>query len=261
MHTVREKLPRVQRDGRVRYELIATRALHPTRSSGGNAFRLGDTILMHGWASPAQIAKGLHISGQRGIRLGEYLRANRVVSEEQLLEALADVQHTIYIRNGAAERIHPEHLDDGDFDLLYRNCMLPLTEENGTVILAVCGETPIKAIRKRSSKHVRTVFMSKDRIMDHLNRASFETPYVRSELNSLLTKEKISFEQALLIRNFSVGLSWTEVEVLNEMGLDKKESCEAIRTPVNLHGSEEKRAAVFSSGSGMRLFAPVPFTE
>ena len=103
--------------------------------------------------------------------------------------------------------------------------------------------------------------MSKDRIMDHLNRSSFETPHVRSEINSLLTEEKISFEQALLIRNFSVGLGRTEVEVLDEMGLDEKASCEVSRMPVNPHESEEKRAAVFSSGSGMRLFAPVPFTE
>ena len=73
--------------------------------------------------------------------------------------------------------------------------------------------------------------------------------------------EKISFEQALLIRNFSAGLGRTEVEVLGEMGLDKKASCEVIRMPNNPHGSEEKKAAVFSSGSGMRLFEPVPFTE
>ena len=261
MHTVREILPRVQRDGSVRYELIAARALLPIRSTEENAIRLGDTILMHGWASPAQIAKALHLSGQRGLRLGDYLRANRVVSEEQLLEALADVQHTVYIRDRAAERIHPEHLDDGDFDLLYRNCMLPLAEEDGTVILAVCGETPVKAIRSLSSKHIRTVFMSKNRIMDHLNRASFEPPHVRSELNSLLTEEKISFEQALLVRNFSAGLGRIEVEVLNEMGFEKKASCENIRMPMNPHGSEEKRAAVFSSVSDVRLFAPVPFTE
>ena len=261
MHTVREKLPRVQRDGSVRYELIATRPLHPIRSMEENAIRLGDTILMHGFVSPAQIAKALHISGQRGIRLGEYLRANRIVSEEQLLEALADVQHTLYIRDRAAERILPEHLDDGDFDLLYRNCMLPLAEKDGTVILAICGETPAKAIRNLSSKNIRTVFMSKNSIMDHLNRSAYETIYIRSETNSLLTREKISFEQALLILNFSTGLGRTEVEVLSEMGLNKKASCEIIRMPISHQGSEEKRAAVFSSVSDVQLFGPVPFTE
>ena len=103
--------------------------------------------------------------------------------------------------------------------------------------------------------------MSRKSIMVHLNTSVYSTIYIHSDTNSLLTREKISFEQALLILNFSTGLGRTEVEVLNEMGLNKKASCENIRMPISHQGSEEKRAAVFSSVSDVQLFGPVPFTE
>ena len=187
---------------------------------------LGDTILMHGWADTNQIAEALDVSRQKGTRLGKTLRSDGLLSEQQLLEALAEVQHTVYIRDEAAERIRPALRMKGfDPGMLRRNTMLPIAEENGTLVLAICDETPMEGLRNLSfGKPVRTVFMSRSKILEYLDRASSEAPNTVSGTDSLIAAGSISVEQALLVQNYSAVLGMTEKEVLHYMGLDSSEA-------------------------------------
>ena len=183
---------------------------------------LGDTILMHGWADTDQIAEALHASAKKGTRLGETLRSDGVLSEAQLLEALAEVQHTVYVNDKAADRIRPAlRLEDFEPGMLRQNAMLPIAEENGTLVLAICDETPMDSLRTLSSeRQIRTVFMSRSKILEHLDHAFFGPPQPVSETDPLLAADRISVEQALLARNYSADLGMTEKDVLQYMGLD-----------------------------------------
>lgn len=189
---------------------------------------IGDTLIMRGWITTEQIINALDKAKEEGCRLGQYLVKNELISETQLMEALVDVQRTVYISDEFAEKMGiPELVKRYDAKLLKENKVLPIMKEKDALVLATCDESSPNAIAILSEKYnerVYSVLMSQKYIEEKLedNGEISKDDRFFELLSKLHEKEKITYEQYILVGNYCLTDGKTDVEMLDYIGLPKQ---------------------------------------
>jgi len=188
---------------------------------------IGDTLIMRGWITTEQIINALDKAKEEGCRLGQYLVKNELISETQLMEALVDVQRTVYISDEFAEKMGiPELVKQYDAKLLKENKVLPIMKEKNALVLATCDESSPDAIAILSEKYnerVYSVLMSQKHIEEKLQESEERSKDKKffDLLNILHEKERITYEQYILVGNYCLADEKADVEMLAYMGLPK----------------------------------------
>ena len=101
-----------------------------------------------------------------------------------------------------------------------RKRILPLTEENGFTIIGICNETKeddIRSFEEENGLRIKKMYMMKKCMLEALS--DDETIGERLWCLTFYHENKISYEQVVLIGEFSSMYSISEEEMMNRMGI------------------------------------------
>ena len=188
---------------------------------------IGDTLIMRGWITTKQVIDALNKAKEEGCYLGQYLVKNELISEVQLMEALVDVQRTVYISDELAHKIgKPDLICEYDVALLKEKKVLPVLEEENALVIAVCDDSDLNAvnmIEEKYQKKVYSVLMSRRLIEEKLQNKKDDNKKEKEFdlLNKLHEKGEITYEQLILAGNYCLEHEKTDEEMLTYMGLGR----------------------------------------
>ena len=188
--------------------------------------KLGDILLERGYLTPEQLQQALYAASVNKETLGVYLRRENLISEEQLLEALANVKHIKYVTPARLENYRLDQFAPVFEEGLLRHLLvLPLLHFDGGVVFAFCDESPDNAqtvLRTTYQIEVRAEFLPKEAIEEGL-KLIYAPPTSSCALTSpvevLYKQGRLNYEQVILVRNFSSLNLESEQSILTHMGL------------------------------------------
>jgi adsorption protein B len=184
---------------------------------------IGDILLEKKFVTTNQLKDALKKSREEQIYVGKVLKEKNQLSEDHLLNALANVQHTIVFPLNTLETRHK--VGCFDFDLLAELNAFPILEMKNSFALAISDESPL-AVREKleqaCNKKIEIVYSKPSDIRDSL-RAVAGGQYTAgsNNLSELCSFDNINGEQALLAILFGTKLDKPAKEVLFMMGLTR----------------------------------------
>ena len=201
---------------------------------------IGDMLLQKGFLSSEQLKHALKETREKDERIGVYLVKEKLINEEELLDALSEVKHIQYI--------YSSHLDDFclwqnadafDEEMIRQLLILPVMKINGGYVIAFCEESPDNAqtiLKERYNIRIQAAFLSTSAVREGLDLMYSKTDRNETSpayrlLKTMMEQDKINAEQAIILRNYHYRLGLSENELLLEMGLITKET-EDVTTPV-----------------------------
>ncbi len=183
---------------------------------------LGDVLIIQGYITARQFQDALkNADKEHGEHIGEYLIDHGFITEEQMIRSLSHVKHIQFIPQDVLMRLDYHEVMHGfDVQMLMKNKILPLTMENGTMIIGICNNTKDEDIRRfEEENHIQTRRMY---MMEEWMMKAFDTDIrasERLESLSLYHNGSISYEQVILIGKFAMMLSDTENDIRSRMGI------------------------------------------
>lgn len=160
---------------------------------------VGDVLMEKQYVGVSTLSKALKRSKTEGQRIGDVLLSQSIVSEEQLMEAVANVQHKLFVHDISmfSSGISTEF----DQDLLERLLIYPLLVTGDSYVFAVTGSASaeeIPGLLGIEPKNISFVYTTKDSILKVL-RSSDHTPEpVLDAIRTRLNRGLITMEQAVL---------------------------------------------------------------
>ena len=158
---------------------------------------IGDELLLMQAINPNMLRAALKQSHKEGIRFRDVLLQNHFVEEEQLMQAVANVHHQIFISDISV--FTEDFLIDKA--VLKQNLVFPLLKTEDCWVFAQTYFTPSDAYQHMDidPATVHSVLTTKDSVLEALYRPSQQTPTRQYQLiKDLLLKGKIIWEQAVL---------------------------------------------------------------
>lgn len=189
--------------------------------------RLGDVLLEFKLITSEELRNALQISRTQGRLLGAVLRENNLLSEENLLRALAQVNHTIFVHLDSFE--HQDKPDSFGWDLLETLQAVPLLRRGNTWAVAVSDESPYETRALLEEACGCKVYLFYSTVVD-IKRAiqrvksTIILPASRElvELHQRLEQGQINFEQFFLATDFRARRNLSVESTLEQMGLGHK---------------------------------------
>lgn len=186
--------------------------------------KLGDALLERKLITTEELKNSLHISRTQGRMLGAVLKENNLMSEEKLLTALAQVQHTIYISLTSFEL--QDYSESFGWEVLEKTRAVPLLKNNDTWAVAISDESQLEAgalLKEACGKEVHLVYSTVTDINMALRRMKTTAMLPPSlelvNIQRCLELEQISLEQVLLAASYAAAVHQPIAEVLKSMGL------------------------------------------
>ena len=187
---------------------------------------LGDILLEKGYLSIRELSAALLRAALLRQKIGAYLRDRGLLSEEQLLDALASVKHIPFVKAADLNDYSPWRYASLFQESLLRNLLtLPLLKTKDGFVVAFCDQSPNDAqttLRNTYGCSVRAVFASQQTIEAGLTRMYHQAAnaaQVKGLAESLYESNAISEEQLLLFHSFQHRTGQYERDLLQKMGL------------------------------------------
>ncbi len=181
----------------------------------------GDVLLEKKLIMAKDLKNALGKSRDEQRYIGAVLKEEDRLSEDNLLNALANVQHTIYFPLNALRTRHK--VGCFDFDLLEELSAFPLLETVNSFVIAISDKSPVDArekLEKACNKKVEIVYSKPSDIHRSLQAvASGHYTSGSTRINELFSYGDINGEQALLAILFGTKLNKPAKEMLCVMGL------------------------------------------
>ena len=213
----KSKVPVKQKWSKTDHEFLAKSILQRYHRN------LGDVLLEKGFIQRLDLEKALQKSSQSGKKLGEVLIENKIITEMQLLSALASVKGTVMI-----PKIQIYIADDEitlDQEIFMENIAFPVINKPNICILTVCADSSENAAQEFSKlmdKKIQLIYAPKEAIINAINNMGMDSMMNFTEMDhtkKLLDSKNISEEQALLVQKYTYILSSNELYTLEYMGL------------------------------------------
>ncbi|WP_281004388.1 glycosyltransferase [Mahella australiensis] len=160
---------------------------------------IGDVLLEKQYIAPKTLKEMLMLSHKENKRLGDVLLENNVVTEEQLMIAVAASQHRLFVKN--ISLFKSDAANDFDKQLLAQSSFYPLLKVNDGYVIAQTNFTPPDAYNSfiDDGYNIYTVYTTKDRVLEAIETVNNEGSNLTNNLvNELLRQDKITWEQAVL---------------------------------------------------------------
>jgi len=134
---------------------------------------IGEILVRRGALEPEKLEAALETAADRSIDLADFLVATHTVDEDKVVRALADEVGMEFIEKIATELIPEELIDAVPINFARQNRVLPLTQTDGSVRVAVANPLdpfPIDDLRILLRKAIIPVAASEETIDDAINR-------------------------------------------------------------------------------------------
>ena len=188
--------------------------------------KLGDTLLEKGYVSIRALKLTLKQSAKANLPLGNYLINHGLITEEQLLDALAYIKHIVFVEERDLDDYALNKFSSYfDQELLHRLLCIPLLKTEDGFVIAFCDNSHPRAqtaLRKVYGINVHAVFASRKSIDKGLKMVYGPPPaqpLPQSPAMQLFTQNIINYEQLILVRSFKHKTEKSEEQMLREMGL------------------------------------------
>lgn len=184
--------------------------------------KLGDVLLEKGFIEPKGLKEALKNANEQKQALGAYLLAHDLLSEDHLLEALANVQHLQYLpAANLSTYLQPEFAEKFDREQLRQWYCLPILESDNHYVFAFCDATPRDVADRLEATYqisVSTIYALKQTILEGLDRLDTATPLIDFAYERYEQKF-ISYKQLFLVRAYQEKTATSAEELLLKMGL------------------------------------------
>ncbi|MDD6195541.1 MAG: glycosyltransferase [[Clostridium] aminophilum] len=214
---------------------------------------IGDVLICQGYLTAEQFRDCLgQVDKEHGEQIGEYLIRKKVITEEQMVRALAHVKHIQFIPDEVVRCLKlwkdPERFD---YRRLCEDRIFPLTIENNTCIIGISSRTKeaaVEAFRIRYGLGIRKMYLTEHMIGEMIRQAETlhhkdaekpaapakaetqDVPEVPEKADAAAVQTlqssreayyagRISFEQLVLIGTYVFRLGKTEDEIRVIMGI------------------------------------------
>jgi adsorption protein B len=160
---------------------------------------VGDVLLEKQYLDVSTLSRALKRSRAEGRRIGDVLTEDGIVTEEQLMDAVANVQHRLFIRDLSLFPAGP--VSSFDLKLLERLRVYPLRASGGRYVFAAADGSPTEELPERlglAPESCVIILSTRQSVMGALlgrDRAA-AAPY--TGIGRLLDGGLISPEQAVL---------------------------------------------------------------
>jgi general secretion pathway protein E len=134
---------------------------------------IGEILVRRGALEPDKLEDALHVAAERSIDLCDFLVVTRSVEEVKVVRALADEVGMEFLETISTEEIPEELIDSVPINFARQHHVLPLTQSNGDVRVAVANPLdpfPIDDLRILLGKTIVAVAASSEAIDDAINR-------------------------------------------------------------------------------------------
>jgi len=134
---------------------------------------IGEILVRRGALEPDKLEGALETAANRSIDLTDFLVASHAVEEDKLVRALADEVGMEFLEKIATDVIPEELIDAVPINFARQNRVLPLTQSDDSVRVAVANPLdpfPIDDLRILLGKTITPVAASEETIDDAINR-------------------------------------------------------------------------------------------
>ena len=190
--------------------------------------KLGYILVEKGFLSPTQIKEQLKLK-DNNTPLGKYILEKNIITEKQLVEALASVKRVPFLREEALEYYNFEDFaSEFDKDCLYELQVLPLLKFPDGYVFAYSDSSPADAqstINKKLNKKLHTVLATEDTIKKGLDLIWNQkgSGFKESQCNLESCKSITSPEQVIIIKNYAGLQNKDEKKLAEELGFCRLE--------------------------------------
>ncbi len=183
----------------------------------------GDVVIAKGHLNAKEL-KDLLANKDDETFIGEYLIANKIIEQKDLIEILSALRHIPHLHDNAIDYYHL-----GQFkyrfsrNLLIENNCLPIATSINGVVFAISPDTPESTKQLLESKYeinptyVLTSNQSIKRGIELIYQ--FATSFELNLIEQDFDKGNLSVEQLVIIRNHQAENKLSDQEILNTMGL------------------------------------------
>lgn len=193
---------------------------------------IGDVLLERGLIEAEELQEALEKKGTT--MLGNYLIENKLLTEEQLLMTLSNVQLVPYIEAPNLNDYDTQkYADYVGKRILRRFLAVPLLKTETGFVFGFSNNSPKGAkekLEKLLAIEIEEVFVSHKILEAALDKIRCNGPSKKEEPNedfqlvrSLYAQKKIDFEQYIVASNYRFRLGKSEIEILAQMGLYKED--------------------------------------
>ena len=185
---------------------------------------LGDVLIVQKLITPAQFKEALNkVDKEHGQQIGSYLIENGMITEEQMLRALGHVKHIQFIPNELVKKLdYDETAKRFSVKMLKKRKILPLTEENGTLIIGVCNNTSdsyISKFEKNNHLKIKKMYIMEEYLMKAINDIGKKKELLESL--ELYHSGGMTYEQVILVGKFASISKVSEKNMREMMGIQK----------------------------------------
>ncbi len=188
--------------------------------------KLGDVLLEKGFIEAKPLQRALNAAADQHQSLGVYLLTNELITEDQLLEALANVQHIQYLpAENLSMYLLPEFAETFDLEFLQQLNCLPLLKTKDHYVFAFCDNTPRDAAERLEATYqirVSNIYALRQTIQEGLVML-YGTEQATIPAHDLAARryeqQLISYKQLLLIHKYKEKTGRSEAELMAQMGL------------------------------------------
>jgi adsorption protein B len=184
--------------------------------------KLGDVLLEKGFIEPSVLKEALENANEQKQALGAYLLEYDLISEDRLLEALANVQHLQYLpATNLSTYLQPEFSEKFNRKQLQEWYCLPILETDNHYVFAICDATPRDAVPLLEETYhisVSTIYALQQTILDGLAMLDSSIPLIDFAYERYEHK-LISYKQLFLVRTYQEKTGASSEELLLKMGL------------------------------------------
>lgn len=190
--------------------------------------KLGDILVEKGFLTPAEIKKHLKLK-DKNTPLGKYILEKNIITEEELVEALASVKRVPFLRKESLQYYNFEGFaSEFDKDFLYELQVLPLLKFTDGYVFAYSDSSLADAqntINKKLNKKLHTVLATEDTIKEGLDLIWSQSKFAfkESQCNLESCKSITSPEQVIIIKNYAGLKNTDEKKLAEEIGFCRLE--------------------------------------
>jgi general secretion pathway protein E len=134
---------------------------------------VGEILVRHGALTPERLEQALGTAREKNLALTDVLVATGAVDESDLVEALAKEMGMTTLAGIDTASVPPELVDKVPITFARQHRVLPIREDNGTVVVAIANPLdayPLDDLRALLGKPVEPVAVRGEAIEDAINR-------------------------------------------------------------------------------------------